>query len=491
MPTPIQSIHPSLAKVYEPQKKNSPSGQYYDFNNDGKVDAGELISENQTTESILEHVVYAENNTLKIKQVYDIVTASNDRTQQSINTFESNLIARAALLASGVEPENIPEYFKKLNDLFFEFEKDTAQKKLLLTNEYQKIDALQAFLWKDNPHRAQNSQYSLQVAIDRQTENITKPGSDLSVGNCVSLTALTNIFLVRLGIHVKIQNTPTHVFSVYKNRIIENTNASGTGYKQLPETENSAMAIVADIYQNRAILKLYPLKEYQLASALLKKSVIFNSKNSSSNNSIGTSYMYQQQYKEALPYFKKAIALEPNFKAFYFNLALAYANLGNFEEAKDQIKIFLEKTCESSASNHENQDDLTQLQRKLNPQDAESYYQLGSAYEDANERQQALACYEMAISINPQHAYAHNDLSFVLLQTGKNEQAYQLIKKAIALNPTVADFYNTLGLAAILTNRNSEAQESFKKALALAPTNSDSWLGLTLTYFHQVQRFLK
>lgn len=84
MPNNIQSIQPSLAKIYEPQKKHSAVGEYYDFNGDGKLGAGELISENQTTESILEHVLYAENNVLKIQQVYDIVSAANDRTLQTV-----------------------------------------------------------------------------------------------------------------------------------------------------------------------------------------------------------------------------------------------------------------------------------------------------------------------------------------------------------------------------------------------------------------------
>jgi tetratricopeptide (TPR) repeat protein len=320
MPSNIQSIQPSLAQIYEPQKKHSAAGEYYDFNGDGKLGAGELISENQSTESILEHVLYAENNVLKIQQVYDIVSAANDRTQQSINTFESQLIARACLLAGGVQAREIPRYFSKLDYLFAGFEKYTLKNNLHTDNPQQSIDNLIDYLWQLKSERFDENTYALQNIIDER------------IGNCTPLTALFNILAVRSGIGVKTVFREGHVYSAYQNRNIENTNRSGFGERQENDQEASAFAIVSEICTYHA--KELSASGYEDAAIKFSQTALaLNPKDPTYSFNLGTTYLDNGQNEEALQFFEQSLRLGYSHEYLYWNMGLAHLRLGHLSHA--------------------------------------------------------------------------------------------------------------------------------------------------------------
>jgi tetratricopeptide (TPR) repeat protein len=337
MPSNIQSIQPSLAKIYEPKKKMDASGEYYDFDNDGKLSKGELVSENQSAENFLEHVVYAENNIVKIKQVYDVLTIANERTQQSINKFESNLIARAALLASGVLPKELKVYLKKLDYLFAGYEKNIHPKDSALG----KIDILHQYLTKKNPERYRSEQYRLDITIDRQIQSLSDSDDPkMEIGNCVSLTTLFNILAVRAGIDIKTIVRPLHVLSAFGDTTIENTSSYWPGRLLNTDQTRSAFDIVIEIYDWHASRYLFSGQfnkaiESQKAIAELYPEI------SGPYIYLGEAYLFTGQFEKSIEWFKKGIALEkdPKMKAaIYWDMGFAYIGLGEKKEAQ---KCFL------------------------------------------------------------------------------------------------------------------------------------------------------
>lgn len=320
MPTNIQSIQPSLTQIYEPQKKHSAAGEYYDFNNDGKVGAGELVSENQTTESILEHVLYAENNILKIQQVYDIVSLANDRTQKSINTFESQLIARACLLAGGVPAREIPRYFLKLEYLFAGLEKYSIENNLHADNPHQIIDNLIDYLWQKKTERFEENAFALQTTIDER------------VGNCTALTALFNILAARSGIGVKTVFREGHVYSNYQNRVIENTNRLGHGNRQENDQEASAFAIVSEICSYQA--KELSASGYEEAAIKFSQTALaLNPNDPTYSFNLGTTYLENGQNEAALQFFEQSLRQGNSHEYLYWNMGLAHLRLGHLSHA--------------------------------------------------------------------------------------------------------------------------------------------------------------
>lgn len=337
MPSNIQSIHPSLAKIYEPKKKIDASGEYYDFDNDGKLSKGELVSENQSAENFLEHVVYAENNIVNIKQVYDVLTVANDRTQQSINKFESNLIARAALLASGVEPKDLTGYLEKLDSLFAGYEKNKYSE----SNAITKIDSLHRYLIHNNSERYRTGQYRLDLAIDKEIQSINGlDDSKIDVGNCVSLTSLFNILAVRAGVDVKTILRLEHSLSAFETITIENTNSYWQGRVLSSDQTLRAFDIVIAIYNSHSLRYLY---SGQFKKVIESQKFIAGLYPEISDPCIylGVAHLYSGQFGKAIEWYKKSLAIErkPSIRAaIYFDMGLAYMGLGEVKEAQ---KCFL------------------------------------------------------------------------------------------------------------------------------------------------------
>jgi tetratricopeptide (TPR) repeat protein len=324
MPTNIQSIQPSLTQIYKPQKKHSAAGEYYDFNNDGRVGAGELVSENQTTESILEHVLYAENNILKIQQVYDIVSLANDRTQKSINTFESQLIARACLLAGGVPAREIPRYFLKLEYLFSDFEKYNTKNNLHADNPYQIIDNLSNFLWQLKTERFDIDAYALQTTIDER------------VGNCVPLTALFNVMAVRAGLAAKTVFEEGHVYSAYHNRSIQTTTPPKINYLRENIRVSSAFSIVSEICTYHA--KELSASGYEDAAIKFSQTALaLNPDDPTYSFNLGTTYLENGQNEAALQFFEQSLRLGYAHEYLYWNMGLAHLKMGHLSDAYDNF----------------------------------------------------------------------------------------------------------------------------------------------------------
>jgi tetratricopeptide (TPR) repeat protein len=52
----------------------------------------------------------------------------------------------------------------------------------------------------------------------------------------------------------------------------------------------------------------------------------------------GTMHTDEGKFKEAIEYFNKAIALDPHYSAAFFNRATVKADIGFFDEAKNDFK---------------------------------------------------------------------------------------------------------------------------------------------------------
>jgi cytochrome c-type biogenesis protein CcmH/NrfG len=70
-----------------------------------------------------------------------------------------------------------------------------------------------------------------------------------------------------------------------------------------------------------------------------------------------------------------------------------------------------------------------------NPQNEQTWIQLGNAYFDSDQHEKAIRAYQKALEINPNNADVWTDLGIMYRRSGKPQEAIASFDKAIAIDP--------------------------------------------------------
>lgn len=126
-------------------------------------------------------------------------------------------------------------------------------------------------------------------------------------------------------------------------------------------------------------------------------------------------------YQEALNWFNKASALEPE----NLNLAYAMGNLFNYMQDYDRAIAKLEPLCQGGTQDDPLKEGLATAYNGK----AYGFYQSGEHLEEG------LALVEKAIALQPQDGIILSTKAELLYKLGRFEEAYEYIKKGIELEP--------------------------------------------------------
>ncbi|SKB15692.1 conserved hypothetical protein [Planktothrix sp. PCC 11201] len=198
---------------------------------------------------------------------------------------------------------------------------------------------------------------------------------------------------------------------------------------------------------------------------------------------LGTVYVQQQQWREALQSYETALHFKPNQARIYQSLYTVLINLNQPEEATnaryqalilepqsvvpqeymDFGKTLIEKGKLESA---------IELYRKgveVYPSLPQSYYWLGEALSRKQHWEEAIAAYNQAIILNPQSHLSYQSLADALVQQKNYEQAIANYQKAIELCPDFSWTYHQLGNALSEQEKWPEATVAYYQGIALNP----------------------
>jgi tetratricopeptide (TPR) repeat protein len=140
-----------------------------------------------------------------------------------------------------------------------------------------------------------------------------------------------------------------------------------------------------------------------------------------------------------IPFYKKAIELDPAYHSAYNNLGYAYANLGNYDEAGKTLKQYVEL-----------------LPNEPNPHDtyAEVLMKQGKFDESISE-------YKKSLSIDPQFYFSHIGLGMNYVLTGKPDEGRRQFEKLY----DVASDDNDRSRAITATMQSYVFEEDYDKAI--------------------------
>ncbi len=100
------------------------------------------------------------------------------------------------------------------------------------------------------------------------------------------------------------------------------------------------LADEASVFINRG-LAYFQMDIYDLAEQDFQKALELDPESEAAWFNLGSLYLKQGRDEDALEAFNKVVALNPDMAAVYFNRAIAYANLGKIDEAIADLEQYL------------------------------------------------------------------------------------------------------------------------------------------------------
>jgi tetratricopeptide (TPR) repeat protein len=163
--------------------------------------------------------------------------------------------------------------------------------------------------------------------------------------------------------------------------------------------------------------------------------------------SLGVEQQLKGKFLEAIPFFKRATEIDPNFALAYARMASMYYNSGLFDLA-----------AEASQKAYDLRDRVSERERLF----------ISAGYYDnvTGELEKYLETLELWKRTYPQHAAPPNNLAVKYNDLGQFDKALEEAREAIRLNPNSASGYSLLAAAFLGLNRFDEAKQIISQALA-------------------------
>jgi tetratricopeptide (TPR) repeat protein len=162
----------------------------------------------------------------------------------------------------------------------------------------------------------------------------------------------------------------------------------------------------------------------------------------------GRRIQYEKEFAEALPYFKRAVELDPNFARAYASLGTAYLSVSQFQQAVENYK-----------KAYELRDRVSERER---------YYIEGQYYSMVTgEIGKSIQTYSQWAQAYPADDIPPNNLGFDYSLVGQLDKALVETQESLRLTPnSVIGYGNVMGNY-LAVNRPDEAKGAFDKAIAL------------------------
>jgi Flp pilus assembly protein TadD len=164
------------------------------------------------------------------------------------------------------------------------------------------------------------------------------------------------------------------------------------------------------------------------------------------------------QTKEAEPFYRKAIALDPAFKEAWMNLGLVVMAQGRFDEAL---------TCQREAL-------------RLDPESPDALNNLGMSHYAQGHIVEAENCFRAVLRLQPDHANATLNLGSTRQLFNHVEEAETLFRHALTLGVDPARGESNLSLAMMEQGRPEEAERHCRRALEARPDYAEARANLSL-----------
>ncbi len=106
------------------------------------------------------------------------------------------------------------------------------------------------------------------------------------------------------------------------------------------------------------------------------------------------------------------------------------------------------------------------------PEDPAALAKMGDEYFEKNMFGPAIEIYEKALKLNPNDIDTYNDLGLAYHYTGQSATAIERLRKGTEVMPSYQRIWLSLGYILLSSDRKDEARPVLKKAMELAPEST-------------------
>ena len=221
-------------------------------------------------------------------------------------------------------------------------------------------------------------------------------------------------------------------------------------------------------------------KDFNKAKVLLKKGLNCNSKSVKILSNLGLVYEYQEEYEQAIFYYKKAISINYSHYSSRFNLGNIFFKLNKLKEAKLEYEILLEfnKTPTLIKNLSETCYALNDLKSsfryaktlyKVDTNNIEAINLITKILYRKNKIKIAISFCEFAKSIEKNNLMNLNTLGRLLIKSNNYEKAILQFKRILKIDDSFAEAYFNIAVCYEGLYEFEKAIEYHRKSLQVNP----------------------
>ena len=237
---------------------------------------------------------------------------------------------------------------------------------------------------------------------------------------------------------------------------------------ELPQAEAILRRILHSQPKHAMALHLLGIIAHQsskteLAVDLIGKAIKNLPNNSKFYSNRGEMFRILGKLDDAIEHGLKAVSLDSKDPAAHSNLGIAYYDNKDYDNAKK---------CQKKAL-------------KLSPEFAPALNNMGSILRQEKDKEGALRYYRKVLSYSPNHLESINNMGALLTELERADESVQVLLKAINLKPDYAEAHCNIGCAFLVLENLDKALIGFKQALKFRPDYAEAHEGLAKLYREQ------
>ena len=177
----------------------------------------------------------------------------------------------------------------------------------------------------------------------------------------------------------------------------------------------------------------YERQEYLMAMLAAQKAVQQDGENADYRHLYGMTLLQLNQYSDAEPELRKALALDPGKADFHYGVAaLILQQRSETEDPTDPMGMGAKNETSEPV-----EEGIRLLEKvlELDPGHLKARMHLGRTYHQQNMRSKALRQFEAVVARNPRYAWAHYHLAAIYLDAGRFREALQALQQEVEDHP--------------------------------------------------------
>lgn len=264
----------------------------------------------------------------------------------------------------------------------------------------------------------------------------------------------------------------------------------GVATLQASEGQSLNFAVPAERISQLRVGALQTVSNLSVESAKNKRAAAERS------YSQGVALLSRDDFERALPFFERAVELEPNYTEAWYQAGYCYGVLGRHGESlqasqraaklrPDWAATYLNIGASSYALGQFREAvDAYRQAIKLESDSADTQYALGLSLNKLNRTDEEILALKRAITLKPDHAGAVEKLGDAYMKQKKWADAAAVFEQLRAYKPD-AKTYNSLGEAYFEMNKLDEGLNAFNAAVGYDPDFDRARYNLGRTYIKQ------